>query len=156
MEFWWLPVLSIIGCFAFAIIFVMAVARTRQHRAELQAQVQSKLIDRFQSAPELIDFLKSSTGQEFISGVRVKQTTYVTRRLVGSIRAAVFLAVLGLGFLILWPLTGEPAFIYPGVLMLALGGGFYFSAIVSVKMARDWGLDQQPPGATQVSAGDGR
>ena len=155
MDFWWVPVLSIIGGFAFAMVVVVASARTRQHRAELQAQVQAKLIDRFQSAPELIDFLKSSTGQEFVSGVRVKQTAYVTRRLVGSIRAAIFLVVLGIGFLALWPLTSESGFIYPGVLLMALGGAFYFSAIVSVKMARDWGLEQQPT-QTEMSSGDGR
>ena len=123
-------------------IVAIAMFRTKQHRAELQAQVQSKLIDRFQSAPELIDFLKSPTGQEFVSGVRVQQAAVVSRRMLGSIRAAVFLAVLGIGFLVLWPLSNERGFLYPGVILLALGGGFFASAVVSLKLSRAWGMEQ--------------
>ena len=127
-----------------AVFGVVAVAmfRSKQHRAELQAQVQSKLIDRFQSAPELIDFLKSPTGQEFVSGVRVQQAAVVSRRMLGGIRAAIFLAVLGIGFLVLWPLSHERGFLYPGVILLSLGGGFFFSTVVSLKLSRAWGLEQ--------------
>ena len=146
--------LSSIAIVAVVGVVFIAMFRAKQHRAELQAQVQAKLIERFQSAPELIDFLKSPTGQEFVSGVRVQQATVVTRRMLGSIRAAIFLAILGLGFLVLWPLTDEPGFIYPGVILLALGTGFFVSTVVSLKLSRAWGLDQperlEPSGARDV------
>ena len=87
MEFWWIPVLGTIGTFAFLIILVVSTARTKQKKAELQAQIQTKLVERFESAPELIDFLKSQTGQEFISGVRMTQTGAVHRKLIGSMRS---------------------------------------------------------------------
>ena len=131
--------LAIIAVFG---VVALAMFRSKQHRAELQAQIQSKLIDRFQSAPELIDFLKSPTGQEFVSGVRVQQAAVVSRRMLGGIRAAIFLAILGLGFLVLWPLTSEEGFIYPGVILVALGGGFFVSTVGSLKLSRAWGLDQ--------------
>src|SRR5512141_1051508 len=120
MSMWWIPLITILGMFALIIVGIVASAQTRQRRAELQAQVQSKLIDRFSSAPELIDFLKSPTGQEFVSGVRSQQTAVVTRRTLGSIRAAVFLAVLGGGFLVLWGAASEEGFMYPGIILLAL------------------------------------
>lgn len=153
MSMWWIPLITILGVFAIIIVGIVASAQTRQRRAELQAQVQSKLIDRFNSAPELIDFLKSPTGQEFVSGVRSQQTAVVTRRTLGSIRAAVFLAVLGGGFLVLWGAASEEGFMYPGIILLALGAGFFASTMVSVKLARAWGLSQEPE-RTETRAGD--
>ena len=135
-------------------VVVITIARNKERRAELQAEIQSKLIDRFQSAPELVEFLKSPTGQEFVSGVKTQQAAVVTRKMLAGVRAAVFLGVLGLGFLILWPLTNERGFAYPGVILLALGGGFYFSTIVSLKISRSWGLDQQE--RVQPGSGDVR
>jgi len=154
MEFWWIPVLGTIGTFAFLIILVVSTARTKQKKAELQAQIQTKLVERFESAPELIDFLKSQTGQEFISGVRMTQTGAVHRKLIGSMRAAIFLGVLGFGFLILWPLANEQGFIYPGILLLFLGAGFFLSSWFSLKMSRQLGLDRVDD--TQPSGGDVR
>jgi hypothetical protein len=143
MSFWWIPTISIVGSFAVMIIVVLSVAQTRQRRAELQAQVQAKLIDRFSSAPELIDFLKSETGQQFVSGVKATQAAAVSRRMLGGIRASVFLAILGLGFLVLWPLANEQGFMFPGVILLALGAGFFVSTMVSVKLSRQWRLTDQ-------------
>ena len=145
--------LTCLAAVAVVAVVVVASFRTRQKRAELQTQVQTKLIERFESAPELIDFLRSQTGQEFISGVRVQQAASVSRRMLAGIRAAIFLAILGLGFLVLWPLTNEEGFIYPGVILLALGTGFFVSSMVSMKISRAWGLDQPagaPPGTQDV------
>jgi hypothetical protein len=155
MEFWWIPFISIVGSFAVTIVIVMSIARTRQRRAELQAQVQSKLIDRFESGPELVDFLRSQTGREFVSGVKVTQTAAVNRKLLGSIRTAVFFAVLGIGFLILWGLSGQSGFMYPGVILMTLGAGFFVSTMVSLRLSRDWGLNQ-PEDGPAASAGDVR
>ena len=146
---------TVLAMFAVAAVAVIATYRVKEKRAELQTQVQTKLIERFESAPELIEFLRSETGQEFISGVRVKQAASVSRRMLAGIRAAVFLAVLGLGFLVLWPLTREDGFIYPGVILLALGTGFFLASVVSMKMSRAWGLDQ-PSAAPHPSTQDVR
>ncbi|MGZ7032776.1 MAG: hypothetical protein ACXVIJ_12490, partial [Thermoanaerobaculia bacterium] len=62
MSLIWLPIIVISGAFVVAIVAITHLARTRQRRAELQAEVQTKLIDRFSSAPELVDFLRSPTG----------------------------------------------------------------------------------------------
>ena len=154
MEFWVIPALGTIGTFAFVIILVISTARTKQKKAELQAQIQTKLIERFESAPDLISFLKSETGQEFISGVRITQATVVHRKLVGSMRAAIFLGVLGFGFLLLWPLANEQDFIYPGILLLALGAAFFLSSWFSLKMSRQLDLDRADD--AQPSGGDVR
>ena len=147
-------VVTVIAIVAVVAVVFMTQGRVKERRAELQAEIQSKLIDRFQSAPELIEFLRSPTGQEFVSGVKTQQATLVTRKMLAGIRFAVFFAVLGIGFLVLWPLTNNEGFFYPGVLLLALGGGFYFSTVVALKVSRAWGMDQRD--TVQTSAGDVR
>ena len=66
MSVFWIPVISIIGGIAMIIIISLAGAQTRQRRAELRAQVQMKLIDRFGSADEFVQFVKSNEGKEFL------------------------------------------------------------------------------------------
>ena len=156
MSFTLLPLAAMMGSFAVAIIAIISIFWTRLRKAELQAQVQAKLIDRFSSAPELIDFLKSPTGQEFVSGVKAQQAAVVSRKVIGGIRGAVFLAVLGIGFLALWGLAHEEGFMYPGVILLALGGGMFLSTLVSVKLSRDWGLTDESPKQVPPSTGDVR
>jgi hypothetical protein len=157
MEYWVLPGFAIVGSFAVAIIAIICVSLTRLKRAALQAQIQAKLIDRFSSAPELIDFLKSPTGQEFVSGVKSRQAAAVSRKVVGGIQTASFLGVLGIGFLALWGLAHEEGFMYPGVILLALGSGIFLSTFLSVKLSRDWGLTDKPAETPiPMSSGDVR
>ncbi len=154
MQFWVLPGFAIVGSFAVAIIAIICASLTRMKKAALQAQVQAKLIDRFSSAPELIDFLKSPTGQEFVSGVKSRQAAAVSRKVVGGIQTAVLMGVLGMGFLALWGLAHEEGFMYPGVILLALGGGIFLSTFLSVKLSRDWGLTDEPA-KTPIPTGTG-
>ena len=66
----WIPIVAIITNCAMVVLIVFFVARSRQRRFEVHAQVQQKLIDRFGSAPELIEFLQSPAGREFVTGVQ--------------------------------------------------------------------------------------
>jgi hypothetical protein len=156
MAYMFVPFLSIIGTFTLATVAIVLFSKTRRRKAELQAEIQTKLIDRFSSAPELIDFLKSPTGQEFVSGVKVQQASAVSRKVIGGIRASVFLATLGVGFLVLWGLAREEGFMYPGIILLSLGGGMFLSTLVSIKLTRDWGLSDDSPKPVPVSSGDVR
>ena len=62
-----IPIVAIIANSAMVVLIVYFVARSRQRRIEVQAEVQSKLLDRFGSAPELIDFLHSPAGKQFVT-----------------------------------------------------------------------------------------
>lgn len=66
----WIPVIGMLTSTAMVVLIVYFVAKSRQRRAELQAEVQTRLIDRFGTAPELIEFLQSPAGQQFVSGVQ--------------------------------------------------------------------------------------
>lgn len=137
-----LPLLAAVMFFVTVIIIIMVVTRSRQRRLELQAEVQSKLIDRFGSATELISFLQSAAGQQFVRGVQSTTTVATRDRVLGGFRRAIVLSCLGLAFLLLWGISGNEGLSWPGVILMALGIGYFGATFVSMKMS------QMPVGET--------
>jgi hypothetical protein len=120
------------------------VAWTTSHAktivARAQAEAQTKLIERFESGPELVEFLKSAEGRQFISEFQQMPKIEATDHILGGIRKAIVVGMLGIGFLAVawfWPALGM---IIPGFLLLSLAVGFSISSLISVRLARSWGL----------------
>jgi hypothetical protein len=138
-----IPLLGMMLSFAAAIWIVLIVTRSRQRKLEIQAELQSKLIEKFGSTAELVAFLQSSAGQQFVSGVQsskgVRDITVV------GIRRAIILSFLGAGFITLWLIVGVNVG-WPGVLFLSLGIGYFVASLVTSRMAEsDVKLPQTPP-----------
>ena len=135
-------IVSMIGFYGLIAIIITAIWRTKQRSNELQAEVQTKLIDRFGSAPELIDFLQSEAGHQFIEGFHSAPRYAAREKILGGLRRGIITSLLGLGFLALFAADYREnwGFIYPGCLILSLGIGFFLSTFVSMKLSRSWGL----------------
>jgi hypothetical protein len=133
-----IPIVGIVASFTAAILIVYFTSRSRQRRIEVQAEMQSKLIDRFGTAPELIAFLQSEPGQKFVTGVQTAPTLLMHDRIVGGFRRAVVLTMLGVGFLFLY-FAADRDFLIPAVILLALGIGYLLAGVLSLKMT------PQPP-----------
>lgn len=130
MNVMWIPVISIAGGIAMIIILALAGARTRQHNAELRAQVQMKLIDRFGSANEFIDFIQSPEGKQFLGDApRVARTKFL-----GGLRVGIVLGTIGVAFLLLAFIEDRDWYI-PAFIMLGIGGGFFLASFFSMKIA---------------------
>jgi hypothetical protein len=127
--------LSMILTFGTFITIVLIVARARQRRLELRAEVQSKLIERFGSAKEMVDFLHSQAGQDFVTGVQTGSRVVAGERVLGGIRRAIILSFAGLGCLALWGVTRDIGWVFPGFILLALGVGYLVAAIVSMRLS---------------------
>lgn len=148
-----IPILGILSSSAMVVLIVYFVSRAKARRAEVQAEVQTRLIDRFGSAPELIEFLQSSAGRQFVSGVQSAPALLTRERILTGFSRAIILTMLGLAF------TGL-AIVYGGyhnplpffaAIFLALGIGYLLATFVSWRLSRHLhGGDVLNPSADQT------
>lgn len=131
-----IPIVAIIFSNIAFIVVALVWWRIKQRRLELQAEVQSKLIDRFGSSAELVEFLKSSTGREFVHGVQKGAAGAAQQKVVAGIRKAIILSFFGIGLLAVWGITGAEWISWFGILFLALGLGFLTAAFASMRLSR--------------------
>src|SRR6266545_4833748 len=136
-----IPIILGTGFFIMVSFVVWAKANARSQQARYNAEVQSKLIERFGSGPELIEFLKSSEGQQFATGISKLPKLAARDRVVSGFTRAIFLTFLGLAFLALCFTEMENSgFVIAGAILTALGLANLVSAIVSLKLSKRMGL----------------
>jgi len=130
----WIPVIGMFTSTAMVVLIVYFVAKARQRRAELQAEVQTRLIDRFGSAPELIEFLQSPAGQQFVNGVQSAPALMARERIMSGFTRAIVLSMLGAAFLGL-TFFYEDHFAVPAAILFSLGIGYLIATMVSYKLS---------------------
>jgi hypothetical protein len=143
-----IPLFGIVCGMVTTVAIIFTVARARNHRMELQTSVQTKLIDRFSSAPELIEFLQSSTGREFVNGVQSAPAMITRERIVTSVGRSIVLLFIGLGFFAMSWATETRGLVIPGVIFFFLGGGYLVASYASYRLSVHFGLaspDVRPP-----------
>jgi hypothetical protein len=147
----WIPIIGILGSSATVVLVVWFVARARQRRAEVQAEVQVKLIDRFGTAPELIEFLQSPSGRAFISGVQSAPAVLARERVAGALTRSIVLTALGLAFMFLMFFQREDGWAVPASILLFLGLGYFIATIVSYRLTSKMNADAAVPLGTNNS-----
>jgi hypothetical protein len=136
-----IPITISIGFFLMIAFIVWAKSHAKAQQARYNAEVQTKLIDRFGSGPEMIEFLKSPEGQQFATGISKLPKLAARDRVVGGFTRAIFLTFLGIAFLLLeFTEMENPGFLIAGAILTALGLANLVSAAVSLKMSRQMGL----------------
>ena len=78
--FMFMPMVISLGFFAMIVWIVWLGTNAKNRRAQVQADVQAKLIERFSTSKEFIEFLQSPAGQRFVSGVEVSTAIYARDR----------------------------------------------------------------------------
>ena len=142
-EVVFMPVIISISFFAMIVWIVWLGTNAKNRRAQAQTEVQTKLIERFGTSKEFIEFLQSPAGQRFVSGVEVSTAIYARDRIIRGFGTGIVISLLGLGFLAIWLFDHNGGFIYPGFILLGLGLGFFASALVSLKLSQRYGLVEQ-------------
>src|SRR5215813_8638315 len=121
---------------------IISILQSIKERANTRtrAEIYNKLIDKFGSAPELVEFLKIDAGSRFIEEQTVEPSQPLMK-IMGSIRLGVSLALVGVGTLVvanLWDNTlGRDLFnmiALAGTVALTAGAGFIISAAISYKL----------------------
>ena len=136
---------TIIICSAWIINSIVTSIRQRAN-TRTRADVYNRLVDKFGTAPEFIQFLQSDAGLKFIE----EQTVDVSQpiaKILGSVRLGVTLALTGFGMIVvgnIWSQTlGDELWVVLGLggtVALTAGAGFIVAAVVSYKLSRALGL----------------
>jgi hypothetical protein len=134
--------------------------------SKIQAEVHSKLMDRFSSNDELLTYVQTPSGRRFLeSGPSPLQQDMAPAmaaplaRIMWSMQLGVVLLVAGLGLLFL---SGralfeiQEIFYIAGCMATAVGAGFLVSAVAAYVLSRRLGLldrpDRHTPGAAENHA----
>jgi hypothetical protein len=135
-----IPITISITFFGMVAFIVWAGTNAKNRRAALQADVQTRLIDKFSNAPEFVDFLNSDTGKQFLTGVDKMPQLMARDRIVGGVSRGVIMMLLGAAFIAIWIADSNIGFMYPGFILIGLGIGFFISTLISLKMSQKFGL----------------
>ena len=123
--------------------------------SKIQAEVHSKLMDRFSSNDELLSYVQTPSGRRFLeSGPSPLQESPSPRtiaapfaRILWSVQIGIVMLAAALGLLFVSGKTVEEArefFFIFGCLAMALGSGFTVSAAASYFLSRKLGLFDPP------------
>ena len=142
-----IPIIGILASSAMVVLVVMLVTRSRQRRVEAQVQMQSKLIERFGSAPELVQFLHSPAGRQFVAGVQGAPAALTRERLMGGFTRAIIMTSLGLAFVFIAFFDRDDDWIIPAAIVFSLGLGYLLATYVTYRFSKSIGEDAALPPA---------
>lgn len=113
----------------------------RYKTAKLQADLQTKLLEKFGSGQELLTYVQSDAGKRFLESLTMEQKTPYGR-ILGAAQVSVILVLLSFAFLFLRGRVAgaEEGFLVFGTIALSLGIGFGLSAALSYYMSKSFGL----------------
>lgn len=142
-----IPIIAILSTMSMVVLVVFFVTRARQRRVEAQVEMQARLIDRFGTAPELVSFLHSPAGRQFVAGVQSAPATLTRERIMSGFTRAIVLTMLGAGFMFLTYYEHDGDFAVPAALLFFLGLGYLIATIVSWKMSAKLHVESAEPPA---------
>jgi hypothetical protein len=134
-----LPIITIFSTISW-IAWLLFSSIRRYKMAQLQADIQSRLVQRFDSPDALLGYTQSDAGRQFIKSMDMDRSTPYSQILRG-VQAGIVFIFFGMGLLRLhaWNIGDEGTLVF-GTLALALGLGFGVAAAVSYFLSRSFGL----------------
>jgi len=111
------------------VIWVLFSSIRRYTIARLRTDLQSRLLDKFGSGQELVAYIQTREGREFLGRLSA-DPLLVAARILDAVQAGYLLTIVGVALLILqrWIAEASEALLVFGVLSLALGLGFWATA----------------------------
>ncbi|HEX6161311.1 MAG TPA: hypothetical protein VF111_14145, partial [Thermoanaerobaculia bacterium] len=146
--------MSVIGL-ALAWVVRTTIEQKRWNRlSRTQNEVHNKILDRFGSSSELLEYIKTPAGTKFLESAPIPLHTTASRspnlpqaRVLWSVQLGVIVAMAALGMMLVsgtMEKDDAQALFAMGVISLSIGLGFIGSAAVSLFLSRKLGLWQQP------------
>lgn len=128
--------------------------------SKTQAEVHNKILDRFGSSDEVLEYVKSPAGTKFLESApialhveRSPAQSAPSSRIIRSVQIGVIVAAAALGLLLVSLRfkgeTSEALFAMGGIAFF-LGAGFIASALVSIVLSRRFGLGPSPENVDEI------
>ncbi|MFP5246481.1 MAG: hypothetical protein ACLGH0_07275, partial [Thermoanaerobaculia bacterium] len=151
-----LAIFSTIAFIAFVLSWILRTIIEQRRWSQLsrtQVEVHNKILDRFGSTAELIEYMKTPSGSKFLESapIQVREEQPVQNapvaRILWSVQLGVVVMAGGIGLLIVSSRfdreTAHGLFAF-GMIALSIGIGFIASALVSLFLSRRLGIWQGP------------
>ena len=127
------------------IIYTVVTGIQGWYQRRVQAQFQSKMLDKIGSVAELAQFLNTDAGTRFLSGL-AGEALGPHSRILRAVQSGLVLGALGVGLFIYgWfsptiPGDATHAINAVATILLSLGIGFLIAAAVSYRLSNQMGL----------------
>jgi hypothetical protein len=145
-----IPIIISLGFFAMVAFIAAVINSRRQTEVKSLAEVQNKLLDKFGSSKEFVDFLQADGGKSFLTPLPARTGVTAGDRIIRKITIGTIATLLGVAFIIM-SMVNDPDMAIPGSFMLAIGLGFLISAVVAHRLSRSWGLINDPNESAKAS-----
>ena len=93
--------------------------------------------------PEMIEFLQSPAGREFVGGMQSAPINSTRERILGGFTRSIVLTALGVAFMFL-TFYDDNDFVVPGAIVLSLGIGYFIATLVSWKLSSSLSVSDVP------------
>ena len=132
--------LSVPAMFGWIAWTVLSTIR-RYKIAKLQADVQTRLLEKVSSSQDLLAYAQTEAGREMLASLKVERHS-PHARIIGALQTSIVMISVGAAFLLLrGRVSGtEEGFLVFGTLATMLGIGFGLSAVASYYMSKSFGL----------------
>jgi|SRR5579871_2409869 len=129
-------------------MYLFTDASKRHRRMKAQAELHARLLDKFSSAAEVVDFLQTPGGLQFVDSISSDRDEPAAG-ILRSTHRGIVLIVVAIGVLSLIRAYGweNNPLLVVGVILLCMGVGFVLSAVVSQQLSRKLGLAGRNGGA---------
>jgi hypothetical protein len=127
-------------------VWVIFSSIRRYKVARFQADVQTRLLHQLNSAENVLAYVSTPAGQQFVADLTTERTTPY-ERILTSVQAGIIITCFGVALLVLRSKLSfsDEAFTIFGTVAIALGVGFGIAAAVSFFLSRSFGLLDRGP-----------
>ncbi|MBM3810594.1 MAG: hypothetical protein FJW20_03045 [Acidimicrobiia bacterium] len=124
--------------------WVIANNLRRAKAARYRAEVQNKMLDRFGNTQELLAYLQTEAGKQFLEGAETEPAPNPLSRILRALQSGAILLLLGLSLLFLIATQSDPdarqALLFIGTPVTSIGLGFLAAGALSYRLSSQWGL----------------
>lgn len=125
------------------IVWLVLTNRRRSETVRAQTEMQTRLLEKFSSSQEMLQFLQSDAGKKFLQSATIEQTK-PCGRIIGGTTVGIVSATVGIAFLFVSKSPSDADAVLGlslvGGVLLALGIGFLLSSIAAYLLSKKWGL----------------